>query len=46
MGCGFCVVVAAADHDSAMAALRTEYGDAKRIGGVVAGPPDVNREGS
>jgi phosphoribosylformylglycinamidine cyclo-ligase len=43
MGCGFCVVVAAHDEDSAVAALKANYPDAKRIGRAVAGPPNVNR---
>ena len=46
MGCGFCVVVAASDEDSAVAALRAHYPDAKRIGRAAAGSPAVNREGS
>jgi len=45
MGCGFCVVVAASDEDSAVVALRTAYPDAKRIGRAAEGPPDVKREG-
>jgi phosphoribosylformylglycinamidine cyclo-ligase len=32
MGCGFCVVVAASDEESAIKGLRTDYPDAKRIG--------------
>jgi phosphoribosylformylglycinamidine cyclo-ligase len=32
MGCGFCVVVAAADEDPALEKLRGHYPDAKRIG--------------
>ena len=38
MGCGFCVVVPAADEDAALALLRAHYPDARRIGGVVEGP--------
>ena len=32
MGCGFCVVVAAADEDAALGTLREHYPGAKRIG--------------
>jgi phosphoribosylformylglycinamidine cyclo-ligase len=46
LGCGFCVVVSASDEDSAVAALRAAYPDAKRIGRVAAGPPNVNRKGT
>jgi len=37
MGCGFCCVVAAADEDAAVEALRREYPAAKRIGRTVEG---------
>jgi phosphoribosylformylglycinamidine cyclo-ligase len=37
MGCGFCVVVPAADAEAALAMLTAHYPAAKRIGGVVAG---------
>jgi phosphoribosylformylglycinamidine cyclo-ligase len=43
MGCGFCVVVAAADEGAALGQLRTHYPDAKRIGRAAAGPPRVIR---
>ena len=34
MGCGFCVVVAAADEEAALELLRATYPGAKRIGVV------------
>ena len=34
MGCGFACVVAAADEEPALAALRAHYPEAKRIGRV------------
>jgi phosphoribosylformylglycinamidine cyclo-ligase len=43
MGCGFCVVVAAADEGRALEALRSSYPAAKRIGQAVAGDPKVTR---
>ncbi len=43
MGCGFCCVVPAADEAAALAVLREHYPDARRIGGVVEGPPQVKR---
>jgi phosphoribosylformylglycinamidine cyclo-ligase len=43
MGCGFCVVVAAADEEPAMKALQTHYPDARRIGQATEGPPAVRR---
>jgi phosphoribosylformylglycinamidine cyclo-ligase len=41
MGCGFCVVVAAADEAPALELLRTYYPEAKRIGRAVAGPKRI-----
>jgi phosphoribosylformylglycinamidine cyclo-ligase len=38
MGCGFCVVVPAADEEAALALLRAHYPAAKRIGQAVEGP--------
>ncbi|MGA8218713.1 MAG: phosphoribosylformylglycinamidine cyclo-ligase, partial [Solirubrobacterales bacterium] len=43
MGCGFCVVVAAADERPAMKALRAHYPAARRIGQATAGAPEVRR---
>jgi phosphoribosylformylglycinamidine cyclo-ligase len=43
MGCGFCVVVAAADEDAAIKALQAPYPDARRIGRAIEGPPAVTR---
>jgi phosphoribosylformylglycinamidine cyclo-ligase len=43
MGCGFCCVVPAADEAAALTVLREHYPDARRIGGVAEGPPQVNR---
>ena len=43
MGCGFCVVVAAADEEAALEALRTHYPDAKRVGRAVSGERQVER---
>ena len=43
MGCGFCVVVAAADEAAALDLLRAHYPDAKRIGRAVEGPRQVHR---
>ena len=37
MGCGFCVVVATADEDDALKALRPRYPEAQRIGQAVPG---------
>jgi phosphoribosylformylglycinamidine cyclo-ligase len=37
MGCGFCVVVPAADEEAALAMLTAHYPAAKRIGSVVQG---------
>jgi phosphoribosylformylglycinamidine cyclo-ligase len=42
MGCGFCVVVPAADEDEALSMLQTHCA-AQRIGRVVAGPKEVRR---
>jgi phosphoribosylformylglycinamidine cyclo-ligase len=36
MGCGFCVIVSAADEAAALEALRTDYPDAKAIGRATA----------
>jgi phosphoribosylformylglycinamidine cyclo-ligase len=44
MGCGFCVVVAAADQDPALERLRAHYPDARRIGRAVPGEPQVGRK--
>jgi phosphoribosylformylglycinamidine cyclo-ligase len=41
LGCGFCVVVAAADEAVALDRLRSHYPDAKRIGRAAEGPPAV-----
>jgi phosphoribosylaminoimidazole synthetase len=43
MGCGFCVIVAAADETPAMKALQAHYPHARRIGHATEGPPAVNR---
>ncbi len=43
MGCGFCVVVAAADEKAAMKSLQAHYAGAQRIGRAVEGPPRVVR---
>jgi phosphoribosylformylglycinamidine cyclo-ligase len=43
MGCGFCVVVAADELDSALDQLRAHYPDAKRIGKATEGPASVAR---
>ena len=41
LGCGFCVVVPAADEAAALALLRAHYPAAKRIGRATAGPPAI-----
>jgi phosphoribosylformylglycinamidine cyclo-ligase len=41
MGCGFCVVVPAADEAAALALLRTHYPTARRIGRATEGPPRI-----
>jgi phosphoribosylaminoimidazole (AIR) synthetase len=41
MGCGFCVVIAAADEDAALEKLRGHYPEAKRIGRATEGPPRI-----
>lgn len=41
MGCGFCVVVPAADETQALDLLRVQYPVARRIGKVVKGPRRV-----
>lgn len=43
MGCGFCVVVAAADEAEALELLRRHYPGAQRIGTAVEGPRRVRR---
>ena len=43
MGCGFCVVVAAADEEAAVEALRTHYPEAKRVGRASGGRGQVVR---
>jgi phosphoribosylformylglycinamidine cyclo-ligase len=43
MGCGFCVVVAAADQEKALEMLRAHYPAAKRIGAAAAGSGVVRR---
>ena len=45
MGCGFCVVVAAAAEDAALAILRAHYPDAKRIGRATEGEHRIQRSG-
>ncbi|HEX8050967.1 MAG TPA: phosphoribosylformylglycinamidine cyclo-ligase [Solirubrobacterales bacterium] len=41
MGCGFCVVVAAADEAAALEKLRGHYPEAQRIGRAIEGPPRI-----
>jgi phosphoribosylformylglycinamidine cyclo-ligase len=41
MGCGFCVVVPAADEAAALELLRAHYPEAKRIGRATEGPPRI-----
>ncbi len=43
MGCGFCVVVPAADEEAALELLRRHYPRAARIGRVTPGPRQVHR---
>jgi phosphoribosylformylglycinamidine cyclo-ligase len=43
MGCGFCVVVAAADEKAALKMLQGHYPGAKRVGRATDGPPGVQR---
>ncbi|MBA3865702.1 MAG: phosphoribosylformylglycinamidine cyclo-ligase [Solirubrobacterales bacterium] len=43
MGCGFCVIVPAADEDEALALLQAHYPVARRIGRAVEGPRRVQR---
>ena len=43
MGCGFCVVVAAADEDAALELLRGHYPEAQRIGRAIRGQPGIRR---
>jgi len=42
MGCGFCVVVPAADEAAALELLRAHYPAAQRIGRAVEGPPAIH----
>jgi phosphoribosylformylglycinamidine cyclo-ligase len=41
MGCGFCVVVPAADEGAALELLRAHYPAAQRIGHATEGPPRI-----
>jgi phosphoribosylformylglycinamidine cyclo-ligase len=41
LGCGFCVVVPAADEEAALALLRAHYLAAKRVGRATEGPPRI-----
>ncbi|HEX7278394.1 MAG TPA: phosphoribosylformylglycinamidine cyclo-ligase [Solirubrobacterales bacterium] len=41
MGCGFCVVVPAADEAAALETLRRHYPAAKRVGRATEGPPRI-----
>jgi phosphoribosylaminoimidazole (AIR) synthetase len=41
MGCGFCVVVAAADEASALEELRGHHPETQRIGRAVEGPKRI-----
>jgi phosphoribosylformylglycinamidine cyclo-ligase len=43
MGCGFCVVVAAAEEAAALELLRPHYAAARRVGRAVAGAREVRR---
>ena len=43
MGCGFCVVVAAADEEAGLRALHGHYPEARRIGRAAEGLPAVGR---
>ncbi len=43
MGCGFCVVVPAADEAPALELLRAHYPGAQRVGRAVAGAKEVRR---
>lgn len=45
MGCGFCCVIAGADSDAALELLRGHYPEARRIGRVAEGVPEVRRPG-
>jgi phosphoribosylformylglycinamidine cyclo-ligase len=45
MGCGFCVMVAAADESAALERLHVHSPDAKRIGRAVGGASQVTRQG-
>lgn len=41
MGCGFCVVVPAADEAAALELLRRHYPEAQRVGRATEGPPRI-----
>jgi phosphoribosylformylglycinamidine cyclo-ligase len=43
MGCGFCVVVPAADEEAALELLRAHYPGAQRVGQATDGPKEVRR---
>jgi phosphoribosylformylglycinamidine cyclo-ligase len=43
MGCGFCVVVPAADEAAALEMLRRHYPPAKRVGRATEGPPRISQ---
>jgi len=43
MGCGFCVVVSAADEAAALELLRAHYPAAQRIGRATEGPKQIHR---
>jgi phosphoribosylformylglycinamidine cyclo-ligase len=43
MGCGFCLVVPAADEEAALGLLRAHYPQAARVGRVAPGPRAVHR---
>jgi phosphoribosylformylglycinamidine cyclo-ligase len=42
LGCGFCVVVPAADEVAALEMLRRHYPEAKRVGRATEGPPRIH----
>jgi phosphoribosylformylglycinamidine cyclo-ligase len=43
MGCGFCVVVPAADEEAALSLLRAHYPGAKRVGQAIDGEKAISR---
>jgi phosphoribosylformylglycinamidine cyclo-ligase len=43
MGCGFCVVVAPGDEETALALLRGHHPAAKRVGVAVQGTGEISR---